>query len=219
MKTKTKALALFLSAVLLVVTTVFATMAYLTSQDEVKNTFTVGKVKITLDETDVDLYGVKDSETRVKENEYKLIPGHEYTKDPIVHVDAQSEDCWLFVELTNTLTDIIAGNNTFAETDDEDTVYTIEAQMMKNGWTRVMGTENIWWHKDIANANDDVDVFESFTLKGDAVLYGENETPKYDANTPITITAYAVQADGFNDNQKTAAENATAAWVAAFGTN
>lgn len=58
MRTKTKALTLSLCAVLLVVTTVFATMAYLTSQDSVNNTFTVGKVEITLDEAQVNDYGV-----------------------------------------------------------------------------------------------------------------------------------------------------------------
>ena len=58
MKTKTKALALALCAVLLVVSTVFVTMAYLTSKtDVVTNTFTVGKVTITLDEAKVDEYG------------------------------------------------------------------------------------------------------------------------------------------------------------------
>ena len=102
MKTKTKALAMALCAVLLVVTTVFATMAYLTSTDEVVNTFTVGKVSIKLDETDVNLYGVKDGETRVKSNEYKLIPGHEYVKDPTVHVEAGSEESYIRMIVTIT---------------------------------------------------------------------------------------------------------------------
>ena len=67
MRTKTKALTLSLCAVLLVVTTVFATMAYLTSQDSVNNTFTVGKVEITLDEAQVNDYGVPtDPAARVK---------------------------------------------------------------------------------------------------------------------------------------------------------
>lgn len=48
MRTKTKALVLALCAVLLVVTTVFVTMAFLTSEDSVQNTFTVGKVTIIL---------------------------------------------------------------------------------------------------------------------------------------------------------------------------
>ena len=102
MKTTKKALLLALCAVLLVVSTVFATMAYLTSTTEVvKNTFTVGNVKITLDEAKVNEYGVKDGDTRVTENTYKLMPGHTYTKDPTIHVDANSEDCWLFVKIVD----------------------------------------------------------------------------------------------------------------------
>ena len=102
MKTKTKAFVLALCAVLLVVSTVFVTMAFLTSQDTVTNTFTVGNVTITLDETDVDLYGVKDSETRVDKNEYKLIPGHEYIKDPTVTVAKGSEESYVRMLVTIT---------------------------------------------------------------------------------------------------------------------
>ena len=50
MKAGTKGLVLSLCAVLLVVATVFSTAAFLTSQDQVTNTFTVGNVKIALDE-------------------------------------------------------------------------------------------------------------------------------------------------------------------------
>ena len=51
MKTRSKALLLTLCAVLLVTASVLGTMAFLTSTDEVKNTFTVGSVNIALDET------------------------------------------------------------------------------------------------------------------------------------------------------------------------
>ena len=104
MKTRTKALLLVMSALLLVVSTVFATMAFLVDKTEtVKNTFTVGKVAIALDETDVDIYGVKESDTRVKANDYKLIPGHEYIKDPTVHVKSDSEECYVRMIVTVTV--------------------------------------------------------------------------------------------------------------------
>ena len=50
MKTKSKALLLTLCAVLLVTASVLGTMAYLTSQDQVVNTFTVGSVAIKLED-------------------------------------------------------------------------------------------------------------------------------------------------------------------------
>ena len=56
------------------------TIAYLTSTDKVENSFTVGKVAITLDESKVDINGTAvTSAARVKANTYKLMPGHPYT--------------------------------------------------------------------------------------------------------------------------------------------
>lgn len=99
---KFKALLVVACALLLVAASVFGTMAYLTSTDTVTNTFTVGKVKITLDEAKVDLNGTAVTpDERVKNNSYKLMPGHSYTKDPTVHVDAASEDSWIFVKVEN----------------------------------------------------------------------------------------------------------------------
>lgn len=190
MKTKTKALVLSLCAVLLVVTTVFATMAYLTSNDSVQNTFTVGNVKITLDEAKVNTDGsvvTGQDAARVKANTYKLIPGHSYTKDPTVHVDSGSEDCWIFVKLENGLKDIIAAT-------------TIEDQITANGWTLIDSTNNIYAYNNAVSAGDDIDVFGSFKLTTDA------DVEDY-VDEVIKVTAYAIQKDGFNSAQ--------AAWTAA----
>ena len=188
MKTKSKALILSVCAVLLVAATVLVTMAFLTSTDSVNNTFTVGKVAITLDEAKVDVMGVVDTTatSRVKANTYKLIPGHMYVKDPTVHVDATSEDSWLFVKLENGLVNII--DNT-----------TIEAQMAANGWTAVSGKTGVYAYRSIVSAGDNVKVFGSFTLKGDA------DVASY-ANAKISVTAYAIQADGFATSADAAAQ-------------
>lgn len=110
MKTKSKALLLTLCAVLLVAASVMGTMAYLTSTDKVENTFTVGNVKITLDEAKVDTDGTPVTPAeRVKANEYKLLPGHTYTKDPTVTVKAVSESSYVRMKVTfNNAADIIA---------------------------------------------------------------------------------------------------------------
>ena len=187
MKTRTKALLLALSAVLLVVSTVFATLAFLTSQTGVvKNTFTVGNVTITLDEAKVDEYGVEITpETRVTENTYKLIPGHDYSKDPTIHVATGSEDCWLFVKVVDDIADIQYAT-------------TVEDQMTTNGWTEIEA--NVWAYKETVSAGENVVVFESFTIKGDAAV------ADYNGKT-ITVVGYAVQADGF--------DTAAQAWAAA----
>ena len=105
MKTKSKALLLTLCAVLLVAASVLGTMAYLTSTDTVTNTFTVGKVEIKLDETDV----TNPNGPRVKANSYKLMPGTTYTKDPTVTVLKGSEDSYVRMKVTfNNAKEIIA---------------------------------------------------------------------------------------------------------------
>ena len=96
MKTKSKALLLTLCAVLLVAASVLGTMAYLTSTAKVENTFTIGKVEITLDETDV----TNPNGPRVKANSYKLMPGTTYTKDPTVTVKAGSEESYVRMKVT-----------------------------------------------------------------------------------------------------------------------
>lgn len=109
MKTRSKALLLTLCAVLLVAASVLGTMAYLTSTDEVNNTFTVGKVSIKLDEAKVTTDGTPVANAdRVKANEYKLMPGHTYTKDPTVTVEKGSESSYVRMKVTfNNATEII----------------------------------------------------------------------------------------------------------------
>jgi predicted ribosomally synthesized peptide with SipW-like signal peptide len=98
---KSKVLITVLCVVLLVTVSVLGTLAYLTSQDEVVNTFTVGKVKITLDEADVNEDGTEIvGADRVKENNYHLIPGKTYKKDPTLTVKAKSEDSYVRMLLT-----------------------------------------------------------------------------------------------------------------------
>ena len=90
MKNGKKILALLLCAVLLIVASVAGTIAYLTDDAAVKNTFTVGNVSISMVESVVDAYGVPTTGTTSEGNTYKLIPGHTYTKDPTITVDSGS---------------------------------------------------------------------------------------------------------------------------------
>ena len=84
---KKKILVACLCVALAVLTIAGTTLAYLTSQDTVTNTFTVGNVEIKLDEAKANTDGtLVEGANRVKANSYKLIPGHTYTKDPMVTV-------------------------------------------------------------------------------------------------------------------------------------
>ncbi len=169
MKKANKALLLVLCAILLVAGSVMGTLAYLTSTAKVENTFTVGNVTITLDEAKVTEYGVKDGETRVATNEYKLIPGHTYVKDPTVHVAADSEDCYIFVKVENGLG--TAGTIT-----------------METGWTLVNDTDNVWMYNEVQSAGESVVAFEEF-------IFGTDANPSQYTDAKIVVTAYAIQAD------------------------
>ena len=165
-------------ALLLVAAGVFGTLAYLTGTDTVNNTFTVGNVKITLDEAKVTTDGTPvEGADRVKANEYHLLPGHTYTKDPTVTVKANSEACWLFVKVT--------------ESENLDTFITYA---IAEGWTEL---QDGVYYREVPASNAD----QTFSvLKGDAVTVNsdvtkEMLTAKDFANPTLTFKAYAVQKD------------------------
>ena len=220
MKTKSKALLLTLCAVLLVAASVLGTMAFLTSTASVENTFTVGSVKITLDEAKVTPDGkpVADA-ARVAENSYKLMPGHTYTQDPTIHVDAASEDCFIRAKVTLTnAREWIAIATKYADNKVENII---------------KGTDdNIWWVSQPAVDNEKNTVTYTFVYKNeshtdelgkriwtstdskDLVLFNEivipggltNDELAAVGSSNITVVAEAIQADGF--------ETEAAAWAA-----
>ena len=210
MKTKSKALLLTLCAVLLVAASVMGTMAYLTSTDKVENTFTVGNVKITLDEAKVNTDGTLAAPAeRVKANEYKLLPGHTYTKDPMVTVLNGSEAS--YIKMTVTFSKASALDAIFAPTgadlisifngyDSANWIYKDNTKDA-NADTR---TYEFWYKETVGAPTADVALdalFDSITVPGE-ITQAQLETIK---DMTITVTAYAIQADGF--------ANADAAWA------
>jgi len=202
---KKKTIALLLVMMMVFGITVGGTIAYLTDTTEtVKNTFTFGKVDISLKETVVNEYGVAvDASGKTKEafeaieenagktwtaattnegNEYKLIPGQTYTKDPTITVEAGSEDCWVFVKVENGL-----GENA-----------TIE---MNKDWKQIDTSEYYLYEKAVS-VGAEIAAFDEFVLSGEADVEAL-------AEKEIVVTAYAVQKAGF--------ESAAAAWTATFG--
>lgn len=212
MKTKSKALILTLCAVLLVAASMLGTMAYLTSTDEVKNTFTVGSVAITLDETKVTPDGKPvEGAARVKANSYKLIPGHTYTKDPTVTVKKGSEPS--YVKMTVTFSNAKELDAIFAPNGGAN-LTSIFNGYDDTRWTYKGNTKDTdadtrtyeFWYKDTVGApTADVALdalFDSITVPG-AIT---NEQLASIKGMTITVNAYAIQADGF--------ETEDAAWAA-----
>lgn len=211
MKTRSKALLLTLCAVLLVAASVLGTMAYLTSTDDVKNTFTVGQVKIKLDEAKVSTDGTAVTPAeRVKENNYKLLPGHTYTKDPTVTVLKDSE--LSYVKMTVTFSNASQLDAIFAPTGA--TLTSIFNGYDATTWIYKGNTKDAdantrtyeFWYKEAVGApNADVALdalFDSITVPG----FITGDQLKTIEGMTITVNAYAIQADGFAD--------AEAAWDA-----
>lgn len=193
---KKKTIAVVLALVLVICCAVGGVLAYLTATSgPIKNTFTVGKVDITLDEEKTDVYGVPVEPTaRVTDgNAYKLIPGHTYTKDPTVTVVGGSEKCYLFVKVDAVNAELIT--------------YTVDTVSEK--WQKLSGVDGVYYR--VVDAKD---ADQPFTvLTGNQFSVKENTTAEelavITAENPssLTFTAYAVQAEGF--------DSATEAWTAA----
>ena len=94
MKTKMKALFAVLCVAAVAVVSALGTLAYLTSEDSDVNTFTIGNVSLALEETDVD----EDDDPH--NNQYHVVPGGEYTKDPTVTVKAGSSEAYVRMIMT-----------------------------------------------------------------------------------------------------------------------
>ena len=209
----------FLMAATITVSIV-GTLAFLTSSDEVVNTFTIGKVKISLDEADVDDYGTEIAgASRVKENTYCLISGRTYVKDPTVTVKAGSEEAYVRMLVTINKLDVLKevfGDDFLPQDyvdgtwDSQSWVY-VSTTVKQNTavyefryYDKTEGTDTV----NASNASTDIvlpPLFEKFTLPGtvsgsELKLLNEGEQLK------ITVNAHAIQSLGF--------DSADEAWAA-----
>lgn len=214
---------LVLSAVLLVAASVLGTFAFLASSTAVSNTFTVGDVAIDMRESAVDANGQdNDNEVGSTENlrtsdgnSYELIPGKTYCKDPAIYVNAGSTPSYLFVKVKN-------GISTLEKKDDLANP-TMKEQMVAKGWqlvkTNDLTKEELYIYvgmnggttKAIATIPDDPDdiqdkitavgsktqdevyeVFDKFTI-----AIAEKNAIKDYASATVTLTAFAIQTEGF----------------------
>lgn len=170
------------------------TLAWLNDQtDSLVNTFTYGDINITLAET--------------TGTEYKMIPGVDISKDPKVTVKSGSEACWLFVKVEKSA--------------NFDTYMTYE---MDSKWTALDATNHpgVYYYNG-TDLNSLLTADKAFNVLKDNKVKVKGEVTKemltaFDTDKngtlsdtekaalpTLTITAYAVQKEGFS--------TAAAAWA------
>ncbi len=215
MKRRNLILITVLTAALAVAATVVGTLAFLLDEEQAVNTFTVGNVSIELNETDVDGDG------NTQANEYHLVPGAEYVKDPTVTVNASSEESFVRMILTvqnSSAVQAIIDNDVHGLNDYAD---------LLGGWD-----ESVWLYEgftadETANTISfefryytTVDGFDADAAPADEVLPalftalvlpdtldGAELQSLVDGDFQMIVEAHAIQALGFNGD-------VDAAWAA-----
>ena len=218
MHMKKKLIALVVCLTMLAIALIGGTMAYFTDDEEQTNTFTVGKVEISLDETQIDADGVTAGNQKTTEsNAYKLIPGREYTKDPTITVEEGSEPAYIGAIVTiegdvhSVLGEATGSDNLDIHKIVSGGLVVKDAEMKQNwnGLSMVFETNDCviyqkaeknsqkWtmyiFVKEEKDAEEEVVLFD--TLKIDA-NWNNEQMAKF-KNMKINVKAYAVQQYGF----------------------
>lgn len=206
---KKKILTLSLALALCVVAMIGGTLAYFTDTDNKTNTFTVGKVDITLTEPDWN------------EDQARLIPGREIPKDPTITVADDSERAYTFmkVRLSSDLMELIKA------------YYGEEYNFIENYKTVISD----WFVTTVSPKIMDIDLENGSVIlgvlspkdPGQSVTYFDavkipsgvdgsmiNPNGSYE----IEVTAYGIQAEGFEGAGITAQDARQAAYNALFTT-
>ena len=158
-----------LSIAVIICCAVGGTFAWLTTQTgEVRNTFTIGNIDITLAETTSD---------------FKMIPGETIAKDPVVTVKANSEACWLFVKVT--------------ESDNLDDFITYTVDSGWTALTGVSGVYYREVAATTADTSFDVLTGNAVTVK-DTVTKTMMDALTDNTLPTLTFKAYAIQKSGFD---------------------
>jgi hypothetical protein len=183
-------------------TLVTGTIAWLTDKTPtIENTFNPSNIKVALTE----------SNAENNKQDFKMIPGKTYAKDPKVTVAANSEDCYVFVEIKEDL-----GAWDEFKTDGK-TFKSFLDYSLASGWTAVPGTTGVYYIEATANTEKYIlaggtgeYLNGQITVKGNTVtkammdkLYVQNAV-----KPTLTFTAYACQKEGFEND-------VAAAWAAA----
>ena len=179
-----KIAALIAAIVLVIGCTAGGTVAWLVSKPKpIVNVFTVGNINAELTE-----------EAKTKTETFKIVPGVDITKDPVATVTANSEDCYLFVQLTE--------KNWPAFTEADNTTRKVEYKIAQ-GWNEL--EDGVYYR--VVTKSDTED--QSYPVLQDNKVTVSNTLTKEEANEmdlaikktgapELTVAVYAVQKAGIN---------------------
>ena len=193
MKSKTnravsiKIAALIAAIVLVIGCTAGGTVAWLVSKPKpIVNVFTVGNINATLTET---------------KTAFKIVPGVDIDKDPVATVTANSEDCYLFVKLTE------ENWPTFTEATEAGSTRKVEYKIA-DGWTELESEHGVYYREVLKKDTEN----RAFPVLKDNQVTVSSTLTKKEANAiqkapKLTVAVYAVQKEGMGSVDK--------AWAAA----
>ena len=173
-----KIAALIAAIVLVIGCTAGGTVAWLVSKpNAITNVFTVGNINAELAET---------------ATAFKIVPGVDITKDPVATVKAKSEDCYLFVQLTE--------KNWPTFTEKDSSTRKVEYKIAQ-GWTEL--EDGVYYR--VVTKSDTED--QSYPVLKDNKVTVSNTLTKEEANDmdlaikktgapELTVAVYAVQKEG-----------------------
>lgn len=177
-----KIAALIAAIVLVIGCTAGGTVAWLVSKPKpIVNVFTVGNINATLTET---------------AKAFKIVPGVDIAKDPVATVKANSEDCYLFVQLTE--------KNWPAFTETDKTTRKVKYEIAK-GWNKLESVDGVYYRvvtkSDTENQSYPVLQGNKVTVSSTLTKEEANDMDlaiKKNGDPKLTVAVYAVQKEGID---------------------
>ena len=202
---KKKTLAIVLAVVVLVSVITTGTIAWLTAKTPtITNTFAPSNIGLVLQET-------KGSPTNADgtKRDFKMVPGMDIPKDPVVTVTANSEACYVFVKITENLGAWSSSGKTFSE---------LLNYAAAEGWIALNGVSGVYYRKVDASTAD-----QKFpVLAGNKITVSYQYVTKEIMNLlyeqgavypTLTFTAYAIQSANLTDSNTDGTADAADAWL------
>lgn len=213
---KKRITAIALVVCLVAVAIVGGSLAYFTDEEKATNTFTVGNVDITLTEPEWDA-ALEEDETAAT-----LIPGRVIAKDPTITVEETSQRAYTFmkVQLSDDFAKLIAGYATAQKINPNNETEmkaliaawfssTVQPKIMKYSLTENYVILGVLSPKDPGQS---VTYFDAITVPAEV----DGSMIKADGKYEIYITAYAIQAEGFEGQNANKDADRQAAFNALF---